>query len=81
MAEADKNSKIKSLSLTASRLFSAICLKPSWEATNSLSIGKDQFFYINLASFPYPVQTYKNRPSSDEKKEGAEHVEGGYTRA
>jgi len=42
MAEADKNSKIKSLSLTASRLFSEICLKPSWEATNSLSMGREE---------------------------------------
>jgi len=40
MAEADRNSKIKSLSLTASRLFSEIPLKPSCLATNSLSIGK-----------------------------------------
>jgi len=41
MAEADKNSKIKSLSLTASRLFSEIPLKPSYKATYSLFMGKE----------------------------------------
>lgn len=78
--KADRNSKIKFLSLTASKPFSKTLITPSCIATNSLSIGKEgpvkaaelrvkhQSSHINLVSSPYPVQSYKNKPSSAEKK-------------